>query len=196
MRRTLIWVSLACAVSLPSFLAAKSPLMAWRDPIYIVAGFAGILALTLLLLQPLLAIGWIPGITLKNSRRLHRWLGGAFVLSIAVHVGALWKTSPPDVIDALTFTSPTRFSDWGVIAMWAALAAASLALVRRRLKPTTWRLGHSSLVSITAVTSILHAVLIEGPMETVTKSALCALVFCATLAALSKLKAWKALRHS
>jgi len=37
------------------------------------------------------------------------------------------------MIDALLFTSPTPFSPFGVIAMWAIFAVALLAALRRRL---------------------------------------------------------------
>ena len=71
--------------------------------------------------------------------------GSAAVLVVAVviHVAALWITSPPDVVDALLFASPTPFSAWGVIAMWAVFAAALLAALRRRLRlrPRTWRIA-------------------------------------------------------
>ncbi|MEO0831377.1 MAG: ferric reductase, partial [Pseudomonadota bacterium] len=44
-----IWAALALAVLIPAVAAAMSPLLAWRDPVYIASGFAGILALALLL---------------------------------------------------------------------------------------------------------------------------------------------------
>ena len=49
----LIWVALAAAIGVPIAAAAVSPLLAWRDPVYILAGFAGIIALGLMLVQPL-----------------------------------------------------------------------------------------------------------------------------------------------
>ena len=50
------------------------------------------------------------------------------------------------MIDALIFTSPTPFSPFGVIAMWAIFAVALLAAFRRRLglRPRTWRIAHMS----------------------------------------------------
>ena len=44
-RVTLIWAALAAAVCVPIAAAAASPLLAWRGPVYILAGFAGIVAL-------------------------------------------------------------------------------------------------------------------------------------------------------
>src|SRR5205085_5507837 len=98
-------------------------------------------------------------------------------------------TSPPDMIDALFFSSPTPFSPFGVIAMWAIFAVALLASLRRRLglRPRTWRIAHTLLAIVIVAGSVLHAVLIEGTMETVSKVALCALVLGATIKVLGDL---------
>ena len=130
---TLIWAALAAAICVPIAAAAASPLLAWRGPIYILAGFAGIIALGLVLVQPLLIGGYLPGLSAYRGRRAHYWIGGALVVAVVIHVGGLWITSPPDMIDALLFTSPTPFSPFGVIAMWAIFAVALLAALRRRL---------------------------------------------------------------
>ena len=191
-RVTLIWVALAAAVAVPIAVAAASPLLAWRHPVYIAAGFAGIFALCLLLVQPVLIGGYLPGLSAHRGRRVHRWIGGALVVAVAIHVGGLWITSPPDVIDALLLASPTPFSVWGVIAMWAIFAAALLAALRRRLRlrPRTWRLSHTFLAVVIVVGSVVHGVLIEGTMETVSKAALCALVLAATMKVMADLRVW------
>src|SRR5262245_7786661 len=118
-RATLIWAALAAAVCVPIAAAAMSPQLAFRGPVYILAGFAGIIALGLMLVQPLLIAGYLPGLSSYRGRRVHHWIGGTLVAAIVVHVGGLWITSPPDMIDALLLASPTPFSLWGVIAMWA-----------------------------------------------------------------------------
>ena len=133
-RVTLIWAALAAAVGVPIAAAAMSPLLAWRGPVYILAGFAGIVALGLMLVQPLLIGGYLPGLSARIGRRAHHWIGGALVVAVVIHVGGLWITSPPDMIDALLFASPTPFSPFGVIAMWAIFAVALLAALRRRLR--------------------------------------------------------------
>lgn len=181
-RGVVIWIAVAAVIGVAIAAAAASPQLAWRHPVYIAAGFAGIVALALLLVQPLLIGGHLPGLSTYGSRRAHRWIGGLLVAAVIVHVGALWITSAPDVIDALLFTSPTPFSPWGVIAMWATFAAALLAAGRRRwrLAPRTWRIGHTVLTSIVIVGTVVHVALIEGTMETVSKLVLCALVFVAT----------------
>lgn len=191
-RARLIWAALAVALAVPIAFAAASPLLAWRHPIYIAAGFAGIVAMGLLLVQPLLIGGHLPGSAGLRGRRMHRWIGGFLVAAVAIHVGALWITSPPDVIDALTFSSPTPFSDLGVIAMWAVLAAAVLAALRRRLRlsPRTWRIAHAVLAVVIVAASIAHAMLIDGTMELLSKAALSALVLAATLKVMADLRVW------
>ena len=102
-------------------------------------------------------------------------------MAVVVHVGGLWITSPPDMIDALLFTSPTPFSPFGVIAMWAIFAVALLAAIRRRLGLRTWRIAHMSLAVVIVVGSVVHGMLIEGTMEMMSKAALCALVLVAAI---------------
>ena len=186
-RVTLAWVAVAAAVGVPIALAAASPLLEWRDPVYILAGFAGIIALGLVLFQPVLIGGYLPGLSAYRGRRAHHWIGGALVVAVVVHVGGLWITSPPDMIDALLFSSPTPFSPWGVIAMWAIFAVALLAAFRRRLGLRTWRIAHMSLAVVIVVGSVVHGMLIEGTMETMSKAALCALVLAAAMKVMADL---------
>lgn len=190
-RALLAWAGLGLAIAVPIGAAATSPQLAWRDPVYILAGFAGIIGLCLLLLQPLLATNALPGLSAPRSRRLHRWTGTAVLGAVVIHVAALWITSPPDVVDALLFASPTPFSVWGVIAMWAAFAAGLLALLRRRvrLRPILWRRLHVALAVVVVAGTVTHAVLIEGTMEPLSKIALCGLVVAATLGLLRDLGA-------
>ena len=192
-RLTLIWAALTAAVCVPIAAAAASPLLAWRDAVYILAGFAGIIALGLLLVQPLLIGGYLPGFSAYRGRRAHRWIGGVLVAAVVIHVGGLWITSPPDMIDALLFASPTPFSPWGVIAMWAIFAVALLAALRRRLglRPRTWRIAHMLFAIVIVVGSVVHGVLIEGTMETVSKVALCALVLAAAIKVMADLRVWR-----
>ncbi len=178
MRKQLTWFLLALAVLVPIGLAANSPFLQWRGPVYIFAGFSGIVGLCLLLVQPLLATNLIPGLSPIQSRKIHRLSGLLLVLAVMAHVIGLWFTSPPDVIDVLLFRSPTPFSIWGVVAMWAVFAAALFATFRQRsrISPRMWRYTHLSLAAVIMVGTIVHALLIEGAMETYSKIALCALV--------------------
>jgi len=111
-------------------------------------------------------------------------------VAVVVHVAGLWITSPPDMIDALLFSSPTPFSPWGVIAMWAIFAVAIIAALRRRLglRARTWRVVHMPLAIVIVVGSVVHGILIEGTMETMSKAALCALVLAATIKVMADLR--------
>ena len=192
-RAILIWAALAAAVGVPIAAAAVSPLLAWRDSVYIAACFAGIVALGFMLVQPMLIGGYLPGLPAHRGRHGHLWIGGMLVAAVVIHVGGLWITSPPDVVDALLFTSPTPFSAWGVVAMWALFATALLAALRRRLRvrPRTWRLAHAALAVVIVVGTVVHSLLIEGTMEMMSKVALCALVLAATLKVVSDLRVWR-----
>lgn len=173
-----IWFALFLILAFPIVAAAFSPQLQWRDAVYIIAGFAGIIAFCLLLVQPLLIGGYLPALSPLSERRLHRWVGGGLVVAVIIHVAALWITSPPDVLDALMLASPTPFSIWGVIAMWAVFASAILAAFKKRLKlkPRSWRMGHTALAAVIIIGSVVHALLIEGTMEFISKVVLCVLV--------------------
>ncbi|MGI3210207.1 ferric reductase-like transmembrane domain-containing protein [Roseovarius tibetensis] len=196
-RTLLIWAALGAAIAVPIVVAASSPLLAWREPVYIASGLAGVIGMALILVQPLLAAGYLPGLPIRRGRHVHRWVGTALVTAVVAHVAGLWVTSPPDVIDALLFASPTPFSAWGVIAMWGLFAAAAMAAVRHslRLPPLQWRLGHSALVTVVVAGSVVHAMLIDGTMGTASKAVLCALALAATVKALIDRRAWTALRR-
>jgi MFS family permease len=86
-RVALIWATLVAAICVPIALAMTSDLLEWRGPVYILAGFAGIFALGLLLVQPLLIAGYLPGFSAYRARRAHHWTGGALVTAVVVHVG-------------------------------------------------------------------------------------------------------------
>ena len=178
-----VWAILALAIAVPLILAATSEYLAFRDATYIAAGFAGIVALCLALVQPLLARGWLPGLHLWQGRRAHRVIGVLLVGAVIVHVAGLWLTSPPDIEDALLLRAPTPFSVWGVAAMWALFTAALLVRFKRRMSPLAWRIVHTSLVSVVVLGGVIHALLIEGTMEPVSKVVLCGLAVVATVAA-------------
>lgn len=184
-RALLIWAGLALAIVVPVVFAARSEYLPTRDAIYIASGFAGIVALWLVLVQPLLSGGWLPGMESLRGRRLHRVVGLVLVAAVVVHVAGLWLTSPPDIEDALLFRAPTPFSVWGVTSMWALFAAALIAAFRRRFSPHAWRIVHTSLVTIVVLGGVIHSMLIEGTMETTSKAILCGLVIVATVAAVA-----------
>jgi predicted ferric reductase len=191
--RLVLWLLIVLGLIVPLFLAASSPLLAWRDPVYILAGFAGVVAFALMLVQPMLAAGLLPGVALVTGRRMHRWVGGVIILGVLIHVGGLWVTSPPDVVDALLLVSPAPFSNWGVLAFAALVGAGVLAVYRRRFRLAVWRVGHSALVTVAVLGTVLHAWKVDGTMEIVSKAGLCLAVILALGVAMVRLKAWRAI---
>ena len=181
-RTNLIWSAFFVVIIAPIIAAAFSPLLAWRDSIYIIAGFAGILAMALLLTQPLLIGGYLPSISARKNRQFHKWFGALLVTMVFIHVLFLWFTSPPDVIDVLLFRSPTPFSLWGVVAMWAVFLMGLMAAFRKRLRMPLrlWQRTHLALAIVTVIGSVVHAYLIEGTMETLTKIIISLAVLAAT----------------
>ncbi len=182
-KSVLPWLVLCTAIAVPIAVAINSPQLAWRGPVYIASGFAGIVAMSLLLVQPLLVGGYLPGFRRMRGRKAHGWMGISLLGAVIIHVAGLWITSPPDVIDALLFRSPTPFSLWGVIGMWVVFFAAFMAIMRRRLRipARTWRFAHALLAISIVASSTAHAVLIDGTMGTMSKVLLCALAIGATL---------------
>ncbi len=63
--------------------------------------------------------------------------------------------------------------------------------IRRRLRLRTWRITHASLAAVIVGCSVVHGMLIEGTMETMSKAALCTLVIAATFKVLVDLWARK-----
>lgn len=192
-RFALVWVVVVGVAAAAFAGAASSPFLAWRDPFYILAGFAGVAAMVLLVFQPLLATGYLPGLGVRLSRSLHRLFGALLVVAVIVHVGGLWIASPPDVIDVLLFRSPTPFSLWGVIAMWAVFVSALIAACRRKLRisPRSFRRLHVVLALVVALGATAHALLIVGTMEPFSRALLCALAVAAVLKVAFDLRVWR-----
>ena len=91
LRAMSIWAVVVLALVVPVVAAAFSPLLQWRGPIYVAAGFAGIVAMALMLLQPLMAARLLPGITAHRSRRLHRRIG-VFLILAGSPARQMWST--------------------------------------------------------------------------------------------------------
>jgi hypothetical protein len=77
--------------------------------------------------------------------------------------------------------------------MWAIFAVALLAGLRRRLglRQPTFRIAHMLLAVIIVVGTVVHGMLIEGTMETVSKAALCALVLAAAIKVMADRRVWR-----
>lgn len=159
----------------PLMVAASSPYLASRSFPYIIAGFSGIICLSMFLVQPLLAAGYLPGLPRTRSRKWHRIIGAVIIICVVLHVGGLYVTSPPDTIDALLLISPTPFSLFGVAAMWGVFLTAGFAFWRSRfgMRYSTWSRIHRLSVPIIVLSTVFHALQIDGTMGTKSKWALC-----------------------
>jgi len=172
-----IWAVVIATCVLPVWVAAGSPLLQYRQPVYILAGFAGVLGLVCLLVQPLLIVQALPNLHGPRARQLHRVVGLVTLLAVIIHVAGLWITSPPDVVDALLLRSATPFSIYGVLAMWAVFLTAFVAVLRKRLRlsPRVWRVFHGAMACLIIVTTTVHAWMIDGAMGILSKAGmLCA----------------------
>lgn len=158
-------------------LAAASPLQRGREAVWIFGGLTGTAALALLSVQPLL----VSGVATRAGRRRHRWLGAAILALALAHVAGLWLYSPEDITDALLLRAPTPFSAWGVAGLAGLLAAGIVSTLRRPIPPHVWRPLHLGLAVTGALCAVIHAWLIFGAMEPVSKALLC-LVILASLA--------------
>lgn len=187
-RRLVLWLGLVVVMTTPIIDAGFSPLLQWRDPVYILGGFAGIVGLVLLVAQPLLVIDAVPGVP---GRRGHVWVGGVLVLAVLIHVGALWITSPPDVIDVLLFRSPTPFGIWGAAALWAVFAVTALGIFRQHVPQRIWRVAHTGAATIIVFATALHAWLIKGTMGLWSKGAIVLIVILVFMLCLKKRRIWR-----
>ncbi len=190
-----IWAGLAVILLSPVLIAAASPLQEWRDAAYITGGMAGVIALSLLVLQPLLAAGYLPGLRLPAARKLHRLSGALLAVCIALHVGGLYISSPMDALDALLLVSPTPFSIYGVTAMWAVILTICIVTFRRRIRPGLWRIVHNGLALIIVVSTVIHAVMIDGAMGEWSKWLMCGLAIGATAFAIVHLRLIRKIRR-
>lgn len=184
----LIWAAVALVAVGPVAIAAASPLQVGRGVAYVTGGMAGVAALALLWLQPLLGAGYLPGVNLAQARRWHRRLGLVLVAAVVLHIGGLFLASPPDTIDALLLVSPTPFSVYGVIALWSVVLTAVLVATRKRFDPAWWRIVHNGLALVVVVATVIHALMIEGAMGAMSKLILCLCALAATAAAILHLR--------
>jgi predicted ferric reductase len=191
----LVWGLVAACILVPVGIAAANPLQASRDALWIIGGMAGIVALALLFVQPLLAAGYLPGAPVSAGRRWHRLVGTFIIVTVGLHIGGLYLSSPEDIADALLLVAPTPFSVYGVVGLCGVVLTAILVAVKSRsgLRYAAWRILHNALALVVVVSSIVHALLIEGAMGNVSKAILCALVFAATVIVLFRVHVMKVL---
>jgi predicted ferric reductase len=183
-RRITAWVVVAVVAAVPVLAAAASPLQGGRELLWITGGMAGVVALSLLFVQPLLMAAAPPLLAARDGVRWHRWGGMVIVAMVALHIGALYAYSPDDITDALLLVAPTPFSLYGVISLWCLVLTAVLAATRRvfKLGYKPWRILHSVLAVAVVGAGAIHAIQIEGAMEEYSKLAICIAALAATTA--------------
>jgi predicted ferric reductase len=173
--RIALWIIVAAIAAVPVIAAAASPLQKGRELLWVIGGMAGVVAMSLLFIQPLFKAAVPALLTPRHGIYWHRIGGIAIVAMVALHVGALYAYSPDDITDALLLVAPTRFSLYGVISMWCVVLTAILAATRRllRLDYGLWRILHSVLAVAIVASGAIHAIQIEGAMEDYSKFAIC-----------------------
>lgn len=168
------WVLITLLLVAPAALSLLSPLQVGRDFWWIVGALAGIVALSLVVLQVLLTTPWLIGILDTSTMRLHRLLGLAVAGVVIAHVLGLYLYSPDDVSDALVLAAPTH-SRLGVLSAWCVLLSVALALARRRLGLTysDWQILHAALAVFVVATAVGHTLMIRGTLDGPLEIALC-----------------------
>ncbi|WP_100963995.1 ferric reductase-like transmembrane domain-containing protein [Bosea sp. FBZP-16] len=196
-RRRIAWLAIAAVAIIPVVAAALSPLQRGREFLWVVGGMAGVAALSLLFVQPLLTATAPVLMQPARGLRWHRWGGIAIVAGVALHVGALYAYSPEDVMDALLLVAPTPFSLYGVISLWCLVLTAILAVMRRRLRFShrNWRIAHSVLAVAIVSAGSVHAILIEGAMEEFSKLMVCIAALAATTVGALEINVLRPLRR-
>ena len=181
-RRIAAWIVVVSIAAAPVIAAAANPLQGGREMLWIMGGMAGVVALCLLFVQPLLMAAAPPLLAAREGVHWHRWGGIAIVAVVALHVGALYAYSPDDMTDALLLVAPTPFSLYGVISLWCLVLMAVLVATRRLLRfgYRLWRILHSVLAVAVVGAGAIHAIQIEGVMEEYSKLSVCIAALAAT----------------
>ena len=195
--RVAAWLLSALTAILPIGAAAASPLLGGREWLWITGGMAGVVALSLLAVQPLLVAAAPALLAPKAGVTWHRVGGIAIMAMVALHIGALYAYSPDDVTDILLLSAPTSFSIYGVIGLWCLILTALLTAVRRiyRLSYTAWRIAHSVLAVLLVGASVIHTIQIEGAMEAYSKLAICIVAMALTTAGVLEVNVLSRLRR-
>jgi hypothetical protein len=179
-------VVLATLVMLPTLLAALSSLQVGRAPLWVLGTLAGILALSLLVVQVLLPTGWLNALVDKQNLRWHRILGVTITGLVITHIIGLYLYSPDDIGDALILAAPT-YSRLGVLSAWCLLLSVMLAFARHKLHlaDSDWQTLHSAFAVAIVGTAIAHAMLLQGTLDGFAEGLLCGSAGVAVLMAIA-----------
>lgn len=157
-RRVALRAALVAIVALPLLLALTDFHLEAAPAALVLSTAAGALAVSALVLQPLLAAG--------GRIRAHRLLGAVALALVLAHVAGLFVLAPDDALFAMSPDGPTR-ARMALIATIALVAAVALGVLRRRLPITgaSWRILHAFLAVLVIALGFGHAVLTDGALD-------------------------------
>jgi predicted ferric reductase len=183
---------LAVIVSAPVVVSSLSPLQTGRTITWVLGTAAGVLGLSLLVVQMILPTRWLYVMLGGSNLRWHRRLGLAVAALVIAHVVGLYLYSPDDIGDALILQAPT-YSRLGVLSAWCMLLTVGLALARRRLPLLydDWQILHSVLAVAVTGTAVGHVLLLEGTLDGLAEWLVC---LAAVAAATAGIVYWHVLR--
>ncbi len=150
--------AVAAVVGVPLLLALTDFHLEAAPAALLVSTVAGALAVSALVLQPLLAG--------RGRLAVHQVLGVVALALVLAHVGALMILAPDDALFAMSPDGPTR-ARMALIATIALVAVVLLGLLRRRLplRGATWRILHAFLATLVIVLGFGHAILTDGALD-------------------------------
>ena len=167
-RRRGLLAGLAAVGVLPLALALTDAHLAPGPPALVISTAAGALAVSALVLQPLLVARMRPsaGVLAGRQVRWHRLLGALVLALVLLHVGALFVLEVDDTLFAMSPDGPTR-ARMALIATIALFGVVALGVMRGRLPlaDSSWRILHAYLAVLVIVLGVGHAVLTDGALD-------------------------------
>jgi 3-phenylpropionate/trans-cinnamate dioxygenase ferredoxin reductase subunit len=153
-----VWAAAAVLLALPPAVALTDPHLRDQPAALVISTAAAALAVSALVLQPLLARG--------GRLKWHRVLGAVALGLVLVHLGGLFVVGAEDTLFALSLDGPTR-GRMATLATVALIAVVILGVLRAKLPMagTTWRVLHGFLAGMVILLGFGHAVLTDGALD-------------------------------
>jgi predicted ferric reductase len=157
-RRLATSAAVVAVVAAPVVLAVTDFHLEAAPAALLISTVAGALAVSALVLQPVLAA--------RGRLGVHQVLGLVALGLVLVHVGALLILAPDDALFAMSPDGPTR-ARMALMATIALVAVVLLGLLRRRLPldGATWRILHGFLAALVIALGFGHAVITDGALD-------------------------------
>ncbi len=148
----------AALLALPLVIALTDGHLSGQPTALVISTAAAALAVSALVLQPLLAGG--------GRLRWHRVLGAVALGLVLVHLGGLFVVGAEDTLFALSLDGPTR-GRMATLATIALIAVVTLGVLRARLPMAgvTWRILHAFLAVLVILLGFGHALLTDGALD-------------------------------